>query len=113
MPLNAYDPCPCGSGKKLKFCCQPIADEMDRALRLMDGNQPRVALQQLEVLARKNPTNTWVGTTRALILIELGEAAPARDILRALLEHNPDHEFSIVLMAAAMFQAEGLDAAKK
>lgn len=113
MPLNAYDPCPCGSGKKLKFCCQNIADEMDRALRLMDGNQPRVALQQLEVLARKNPTNTWIGTTRALILIELGEAAPARDILRALLEHNPDHEFSIVLMAAAMFQAEGLDAAKK
>ena len=40
------------SGKKLKFCCQSIADEMDRALRLMDGNQPRVALQQLEVFLR-------------------------------------------------------------
>ena len=30
MPLNPYDPCPCGSGKKLKFCCQNIADEMER-----------------------------------------------------------------------------------
>jgi predicted Zn-dependent protease len=113
MPLAPYDPCPCGSGKKLKFCCQSIADEMDRALRLMDGNQPRIALQQLEVLARKHPTNTWVGTTRALILIELGEASAARDVLRVLLETNPDHEFSIVLMAAAMMQAEGVDAAKK
>lgn len=113
MPLAPYDPCPCGSGKKLKFCCQSIADEMDRALRLMDGNQPRIALQQLEVLARKHPTNTWVGTTRALILIELGEASAARDVLRVLLEANPDHEFSIVLMAAAMMQAEGVDAAKK
>eukprot|EP00456_Euglypha_rotunda_P059487 TRINITY_DN496_c0_g1_i1.p1 TRINITY_DN496_c0_g1~~TRINITY_DN496_c0_g1_i1.p1 ORF type:complete len:716 (+),score=215.71 TRINITY_DN496_c0_g1_i1:4918-7065(+) len=113
MPLAPYDPCPCGSGKKLKFCCQSIADEMDRALRLMDGNQPRVALQQLEVLARKNPTNTWIGTTRALILIELGEASAARDVLKVLLEQNPDHEFSIVLMAAAMMQAEGVDAAKK
>ena len=113
MPLAPYDPCPCGSGKKLKFCCQSISDEMDRALRLMDGNQPRVALQQLEALARKHPANTWVGTTRGLILIELGEAAAARDVLRGLLEQQPDHEFSIVLMAAAMFQADGLDASKK
>lgn len=113
MPIAPYDPCPCGSGKKLKFCCQPIADEMDRALRLMEGNQPRVALQQLESLARKHPANTWIGTTRALILIELGEATTARDILRALLELHPDHEFSIVLLAASIFQAEGFDAAKK
>lgn len=113
MPLAPYDPCPCGSGKKLKFCCQSISDEMDRALRLMDGNQPRVALQQLETLARKHPSNTWIGTTRALILIELADASTARDVLRALLEQNPDHEFAIVLMAAATFQAEGFDGAKK
>lgn len=113
MALSPYDPCPCGSGKKLKFCCQSIADEMDRAIRLMDGNQPRIALQQLEALARKNITNPWIGTTRALILIELGDPTEARDILRALLEHQPDHEFAIVLMATAMFQAEGLDGAKK
>jgi len=113
MPLNPYDPCPCGSGKKLKFCCQSISDEMDRAMRLMEGNQPRVALQQLEALARKNPNNPWIGTTRALIQIELGEASGARDVLKSLLETHPEHEFSIVLMAAATFQADGLDSAKK
>ena len=113
MPLSPYDPCPCGSGKKLKFCCQSIADEMDRAIRLMDGNQPRVALHELESLARKHPSNPWIGTTRALILIELGESTTARDVLRALLEHQSDHEFAIVLLATAMFQAEGLDGAKK
>ncbi len=113
MPLSPYDPCPCGSGKKLKFCCQSISDEMDRALRLMEGHQPRVALQQLEMLARKHPQNTWIGTTRALILIELGDASTARDILRTVLEHHHDHEFSIVLMAAATFQADGFDVAKK
>lgn len=113
MPLDIYDPCPCGSGKKLKFCCQSIADEMDRALRLMDGNQPRVALQQLESLARKHPQNAWIGSTRGLILLELGEASAARDVLRALLEHHPDHEFGIVLLATATFQADGLDSAKK
>ena len=113
MPLSPYDPCPCGSGKKLKFCCQNIADEMERIGRLSEGHQPRVALQQLENLARKFPENPWIGTTRALILLELGEATTARDVLRALLEHQPDHEFAIVLLATSIFQGEGLDAAKK
>jgi tetratricopeptide (TPR) repeat protein len=113
MALALYDPCPCGSGKKLKFCCQSIADEMDRAFRLMDGNQPRVALHQLENLARKHPFNTWIDTTRALILIELNDPTTARDVLRALLEHHPEHEFAIVLLATAAFQADGLDGAKK
>lgn len=113
MPLNPYDLCPCGSGKKLKFCCLNIADEMERISRLMEGHQPRVALQQLELLGRKHPANPWIGTTRALILLELGEATTARDVLRGLLEHQPDHEFAIVLLATAVFQAEGLDVAKK
>lgn len=113
MALDAYEPCPCGSGKKLKFCCQNIVDEMERIQRLAEGNQPRVALQQLESLARKNPNNTWIDTTRALILLELNEATTARDVLRSLLEHHPDHEFAIVLLATSIFQAEGLDAAKK
>ena len=113
MSLNPYDPCACGSGKKLKFCCLNIADEMDRIVRLSTGNQPHVALQQLETLARKFPENPWVGTTRAIILLEQGEASTARDVLRALIEHQPDHEFVIVLLAAALFQADGFDAAKK
>ena len=113
MSLNPYDPCACGSGKKLKFCCLNIADEMDRIVRLSTGNQPHIALQQLEILARKFPANPWVGTTRAIILLEQGEASTARDVLRALVEHQPDHEFVIVLLAAALFQADGFDPAKK
>ena len=112
-PFDPYEPCPCGSGKKLKFCCLSIADEMDRIHRLSTGNQPHVALQHLERLARKFPANPWVGTTRAIILLEQGDARSARDVLRALIEHQPDHEFTIVLLAAALFQDEGIDAAKK
>ena len=112
MPLSPYDPCPCGSGKKLKFCCQSLAEEMDRISRLADGNQPHVALQQLEKLARKLPANPWIGTTRAMIYLALDDATTARDVLRDLLEHCRDNEFALVLLATAIFQAEGLDAAK-
>jgi tetratricopeptide (TPR) repeat protein len=112
----AYDPyslCPCGSGKKLKFCCAAIADEMERIQRLIDDNQMRAALKQLEALDKKHPSNEWITTTRALILLESREAAAARDLLRPWLAAHPDNDFATVLYALAVLQAEGYDAAKK
>lgn len=113
MELTAYSPCPCGSGKKLKFCCQRIADEMERAERLSEGNQPHVALQHLEQLSRKHPNNPWIETTRAILHLNLDESSMSRDVLRGLLEHHPDHELAITLLAAATYQADGLFAAKR
>lgn len=113
MSVDSYAPCPCGSGKKFKFCCQTLSEDMDRVIRLMEGNQPRVALQQLEVLAKKHPRNAWVGTTRAMLLLDLNEGSGARDVLKLVLEENPDNELAIVLYAAAMIQAEGFEAAKR
>ena len=113
MSVDIYDPCPCGSGKKFKFCCHVIADDMDRIVRLMEGNQPRVALQQLEILAKKHPINAWVGTTRGMLLLDLNDGATARDVLTLLLEEHPDNELAIVLYAAAMVRSEGFDRAKR
>ena len=113
MSVDIYAPCPCGSGKKFKFCCTAIADEMDRISRLIEGNQPRVALQQLEILDQKHPKNAWVGTTRSMLLLDLNEGPAARDLLKQVLEVYPDNELAIVLFAVAMVRTEGHLQAKK
>ncbi len=113
MSADIYGPCPCGSGKKFKFCCHPIADEMERIERLMDSNQPRVALQQLELLETKRPDNVWVANTRGMLLLDLNESSAARDILKQTLENHPDNELSIVLYAVAMLHSEGPVQAKR
>lgn len=113
MSVDIYAPCPCGSGKKFKFCCSAISEDMDRISRLMEGNQPRVALQQLEVLDRKYPKNAWVGTTRAMLMLDLNENPASRDLLRQVLEVYPDNELAIVLYAIAMVRSEGHEGAKK
>ncbi len=113
MSADIYGPCPCGSGKKFKFCCHPIADEMERIERLIDSNQPRVALQQLEVLETKRPNNAWVANTRGMLLLDLNESPAARDILKQALETHPDNELSIVLYAVAMLHSEGPVQAKR
>ncbi|GAB4136055.1 MAG: protein disulfide-isomerase [Planctomycetaceae bacterium] len=112
MNMEAYDPCPCGSGKKLKFCCQAITADMARVERLIQGNQPRLALQSLDSLNEKHPGNPWIGVNRAAILLDQGKLADAKSILEPLVENHPDHLQAIALLATVSFSADGFDLAK-
>lgn len=113
MAYDPYAPCPCGSGKKLKFCCQAIADDMERINRLIEDNQLRAAAKQLEALDKRHPSMEWITTTRALVMIESHETLPARDLLKQWLSAHPDSDFATVLYALAALHADGYDAAKK
>ena len=44
MANDPYAMCPCGSGKKLKFCCGEILPDLQRAFRIRD-NQPEAAIK--------------------------------------------------------------------
>jgi len=112
MSLDAYSPCPCGSGKKLKFCCQPIAAEMERVERYQQGQQTRLALLALDAIDRKHPGNAWAVTARAEILLHEGEADEATEVLEGLIREQPDHKYAIGLMALASFSADGYELAK-
>ena len=113
MAYDPYAPCPCGSGKKLKFCCQAISDDMDRVYRLIENNQMRAALQQLEGVDKRHPRKEWVTTTRAMLLIETGETVAACELLKPWVASHPDSEFAACLYAAAQLGTEGYDPAKK
>jgi Flp pilus assembly protein TadD len=91
MTIDVYDLCPCGSGKKLKFCCAPIIDEMAKINRLQANDQPRQALAAIEKIEKSHPDNPWVGTVRAEILMALGQIDEAQGILDDLLKRHPDH----------------------
>jgi tetratricopeptide (TPR) repeat protein len=112
MARDPYEICPCGSGKKLKFCCLDIVDEMERITRLRQNSQPRVALQSLENLAQKHATNPWVVTTRAALMLDGRQFAEARDCVALLLEVDPKHALGLAIHAAASFASDGWDDSK-
>ena len=86
MSIDAYAPCPCHSGKKLKFCCQDIAGDVEKVEKLRETNQQRLAWQNLEKLDRKHPNNPWVTINRAEILLEDGDVDEATEILETLVQ---------------------------
>ena len=113
MPMDPYTICPCGSGKKLKFCCQSLSTEMEKVEKLIDNHQPRMALQILEKLAKTNELNPWVVTRQAASLMSDDRATDAKNVLLMFLRHRSDHPSANALYAMATLQADGLPEARK
>lgn len=109
--LDVYQLCPCGSGKKIKFCCQNILADMEKVKKLVDGKQHRAALHALESIEKKSPNNSWVLITKAQMLLAEGEPAPAKQVLETLLQSHPEHSDAAVLYANCCYVVDGYEAA--
>ncbi len=112
MAFDPYGPCPCGLDKKLKFCCNDVAGDMEKVARLQDGGQTQRALEELDLLAEKHPANPWVQTALAAQLLDVGDAQRARDTLHGVLKKSPDQPYALALLAALVFAIEGYEGAK-
>ena len=107
MSIDVYQLCPCGSGKKLKFCCHAIAGEMEKIRKLQASNQQRQARQRLEEIVEQHPDNPWAVTMFAAMLLGTEGHEQAREILKPFVEQHPEHELGLVLYAAAAFTLDG------
>jgi len=111
--MDPYELCPCGSRKKIKFCCHALYGEMEKVTRLQENNQPRMALQLLEKLDKTHPDNPWVVTRTAMLLLGESRSAEAEAVLRGFLRKHQDHVFANVLYGIAAYGAAGYPEAKR
>ena len=54
---DLYAPCQCGSGKKFKWCCEPIYHEIKKAFEQAGEGQHETALKVMADLVAKHPQN--------------------------------------------------------
>jgi tetratricopeptide (TPR) repeat protein len=97
MAIDPYASCPCGSGKKFKWCCQDIHAEIDRAFQQHNDGQHDAALQTMEAVVGQHPENPEVWGRRAQLLSlndRLDEAEKSLDKAFAL---NPNYPFGHML----------------
>lgn len=110
--MDVYALCPCGSGKKVKFCCHAVLGEMDKVARLHETKQSAQALSVLERLAEKHPEAPIVFITRTQLLMEERRFDEAAMTMRGFLKDNPDSSHGIGLLAYARFMDVGFQEAK-
>ncbi|NOY28901.1 MAG: SEC-C domain-containing protein [Planctomycetes bacterium] len=104
MALDPYSLCPCGSGKKLKFCCSDLASDFEKVQQMVDGEQPHAALKHVEQLLVKRPKHGPVLDLCATLQMALHEFDAAKKTTEAFLVAHPQNASAhaqAALLAAA------------
>ncbi len=97
MALEAYSPCPCGSGKKFKWCCQPIHAQIERAFEQEAEGQHEAALRILDEVIAQNPANPEPLGRKAQLLYENRRLEEAETTLQKALDISPKYPFGYLL----------------
>jgi tetratricopeptide (TPR) repeat protein len=113
--LDVYQLCPCGSGKKIKFCCHAIVSEMLKVADLQQSHQHQPALTLLATVEKKvQPrdvwSRAWVKTTQAFLLFGMGTVEEARQLVDEVLEELPEHPLAVVVNGVLSATTEGYPA---
>jgi len=108
MAIDSYALCPCGSGKKLKFCCVDLRADLEKIEKLVAGEQIHAALQHVEQLLREHPGRRSLLEMELRLHLRLQDAeAVARSAAR-LVQAAPDYPsaYAYAAIAAAQNQEE-------
>jgi tetratricopeptide (TPR) repeat protein len=95
--VDAYSPCPCGSGQKFKWCCQKAESYVDRAERLDRNGQHEAALAVVNDGLAKYADVPWLYMRKAASLLALNKPAEAKEAVADLIHRQPDHFGAVVL----------------
>ncbi|MDY3555674.1 tetratricopeptide repeat protein [Gemmata sp. JC717] len=90
MPPQPYDPCPCGSGKKFKWCCASYFDTVEKAFEQERQGQHEAALQTMQALTKARPDNPSVWGYYAQFLYNAQQPDKAEEAVDEALRLNPD-----------------------
>lgn len=112
MAHDPYSACVCGSGKKLKFCCQDILGELQRIEQLRD-NQPDVAEQHLRTLYASHPDRDVLVLELGGLVHDSGNHDEAQELCIGFLRRHPDEVRVILLLSELILQTEGFAGARR
>ncbi|HTQ40534.1 MAG TPA: hypothetical protein VMJ32_16025 [Pirellulales bacterium] len=95
MPIDPYSPCPGGTGKKVKFCCPDLVQELDKLQRMLEGNQPIACLDAVRKLDEKFPGRACLQSMRVSLETAAGDAAAAEVTLASFLKQHPENPVAL------------------
>ncbi len=90
MPVDPYALCPCGSGKKLKFCCSDLVGEIEKIHRMIEGEQPRAALRHVEQTLVSYPGRASLLDLKASLELALEDIESARKTVAEFVKLHPE-----------------------
>lgn len=103
MPLDAYSLCPCGTGKKVKFCCPDLLGELQKIDRMLEGEQSIACLQHIERLLLDHPDRACLLSLKTLLLRTTGRLEEVGPAVKEFIEKHP--QSTIAMAESAILTA--------
>jgi tetratricopeptide (TPR) repeat protein len=95
--MDPYAACPCGSGKKFKWCCQPIYADISRAYQQDEQGQHDTALRIMDDITAAHPDNPEAWGRKAELLFQNEKFDDAEAALQKALDLNPSYPYGLYL----------------
>jgi predicted Zn-dependent protease len=111
MAIDPYALCPCGSGKKLKFCCSDVVGEIEKIHRMIEGDQPRAALRHVEQTLASHPNRASLLDLKASLELSLDELDAARRTVDEFAAAHPDSPTALACRALLLADTDQATAA--
>jgi tetratricopeptide (TPR) repeat protein len=90
--LDQYSLCPCGNGKKIKFCkCVEHLSEMQAVQRMVSGQQNVAALDRINADLKTMPSEPWLLAMKCDLLLKLGELESLEETSAKFIRLQPDN----------------------
>lgn len=106
MSIDPYALCPCGSGKKLKFCCIDLKSELEKIHRMIEGDQIVACVDYLATLLEKHPGRESLLSTKAALECQLDRFDDAQVTLDELLNASPNNLIGNAELAVLKIRTE-------
>jgi len=92
MTLDQYSLCPCGNGKKVKFCkCNEHFQEMQTIHRMIVGEQNVAALDRINANLKSMPSEPWLLAMKCELLLQLRELESLEESSAKFIRLQPDN----------------------
>ena len=92
MNIDGYRPCPCQSGKKIKFCCgKDLTHELTEVLTLAAGRQLLAARDEIERVIAKSGERDCLAALQVHVLIRLDQLDEAERVNDRFIRRNPQN----------------------
>ncbi|MCC7084787.1 MAG: hypothetical protein IT427_07240 [Pirellulales bacterium] len=99
MSFDSYSPCPGGTGKKIKFCCPDLVQELDKVARLLAGGQSAACLDYLRKLDEQYPNRSCLQANRCTLESMIGDTEAAKSSVESFLAAEPGNAIALALKA--------------
>ncbi|GIW79536.1 MAG: protein disulfide-isomerase [Gemmatales bacterium] len=111
MAHDPYDFCECGSGKKFKWCCQPIFVHVEKAYQRHAEGQREASLQLMDKIIASHSDNPEVFGRKAHLLILDDRLDEAKECLQKAFAINPNYPFGFQCEALIRLAENDIDEA--